>query len=93
VTTNALNNISTDENLLAMYRSRKKSEMLHEHNMAVARNEGKAEGMFKKAIETAKNFLKMRLTPEQVAQGTGLSEEEIGSCHKTVDKRSKLCYN
>ena len=38
---------------------------------------GKAEGEHKKAIETARNFLKMGLSIEQVAQGTGLSIEEI----------------
>ena len=38
---------------------------------------GKAEGERKKAIETAKNLLKMGLPIEQVAQATGLSVEEI----------------
>jgi predicted transposase/invertase (TIGR01784 family) len=73
VATNALNNISTDENLLAMYRSRKKSEMLHEHNMAVAKSEGIAEGI----IQTAKNALKLMLPIEQIKILTGLPEEEI----------------
>ncbi|MBP5448663.1 MAG: hypothetical protein J6Y01_00940, partial [Spirochaetales bacterium] len=35
------------------------------------------EGSHAKAIETARNFLRMGLTPEQVAQGTGLSLSEI----------------
>ena len=38
---------------------------------------GKKEGLQQKAIETAKNFLKMGLTIEQVANGTGLSIETI----------------
>jgi predicted transposase/invertase (TIGR01784 family) len=38
---------------------------------------GKEEGKKEKAIETAKNFLKMGLSVEQVAQGTGLSLEEV----------------
>ena len=40
---------------------------------------GRAEGERNKAIETARNFLKMGLTIQQIAQGTGLSEEEISS--------------
>jgi predicted transposase/invertase (TIGR01784 family) len=67
--TNALNTISTDENLRALLRSQKKSKMLNEHNMAVAKIEG--------ILETAKNFLKMGLSIEQIAQGTGLSTEEV----------------
>ena len=39
--------------------------------------EGIAEGSHAKAIETANNFLRMGLSKEQVAQGTGLSLEEI----------------
>ena len=35
------------------------------------------EGEHKKAIETAKNFLQMGLSIEQVSKGTGLSIEDI----------------
>ncbi len=41
------------------------------------REQGIAEGSHAKAIETARNFLRMGLSKEQVAQGTGLSLEEI----------------
>ena len=45
------------------------------------RNEGISlgitQGEHKKAIETAKKFLAMGLSIEQVADGTGLSPEEI----------------
>ena len=34
-------------------------------------------GMLQKALETAKNFLKMGLPLQQVAEGTGLSIEQI----------------
>jgi hypothetical protein len=73
VATNALNNISTDENLLAMYRSRKKSEMLHEHNMAVAKSEGIAEGI----IQTAKNMIKDKMDIFLISKYTKLPIEEI----------------
>ena len=42
-----------------------------------SKKEGIAEGSHAKAIETARNFLRMGLSKEQVAQGTGLSLEEI----------------
>ena len=38
---------------------------------------GKAEGKNEARCETARNLLKMRLTAVQIAQATGLSEEEI----------------
>ena len=40
-------------------------------------NEAREEGEHKKAVETAKKFLSMGLSVEQVANGTGLSVEEI----------------
>ncbi len=39
--------------------------------------QGIAEGEHRNAIETARNFLQMGLSKEQVAQGTGLALEEI----------------
>ena len=42
--------------------------------------EGKAEGAYDKAVATAKNFIAMGvLTIEQIAQGTGLSVEEVAA--------------
>ncbi|WP_294431579.1 hypothetical protein, partial [uncultured Treponema sp.] len=38
---------------------------------------GLAEGERKKALETARRFLQMGLPVEQIAQGVGLSVEEI----------------
>ena len=54
-----------------------KTEMDNLSSITKARENGLAEGEHKKAIETAKNFLKLGLSVEQVAQGTGLSIEEI----------------
>ena len=49
--------------------------------VSIGRNEGISigllQGEYKKAIETAKKFLAMGLSVEQVADGTGLSPEEI----------------
>ena len=48
--------------------------------------EGKLEGAEQAKIETARNFLKMGLTLEQVAQGTGLPLEEVEKLAKELSK-------
>ena len=60
-----------------------------EYGFSLGRNEGIAigeergislgitQGAYQKAVETAKKFLSMGLSVEQVADGTGLSVEEI----------------
>ena len=48
-----------------------------EHGIAIGEKLGEERGIYKKAIETAKKFLAMGLSVEQVATGTGLSPEEI----------------
>ena len=48
-----------------------------EHGIAIGEKLGEERGIYKKAIETAKKFLAMGLSVEQVATGTGLSIEEI----------------
>ena len=44
---------------------------------ATGRKEGREEGANQNKLETARNFLAMGLSPEQVAQGTGLSLEAV----------------
>ena len=39
--------------------------------------QGLIKGARQKAIETAQNFLRMGLSPEQVAQGTGMTTKEV----------------
>ena len=43
----------------------------------LGRKQGIAEGSHSAKLEDARNFLRMGLSKEQVAQGTGLSLEEI----------------
>ena len=45
--------------------------------------EGVSDGEHQKAIETAKKFLAMGISVEQVAQGTGLSLETINNLVNT----------
>lgn len=40
---------------------------------------GRIEGRIEEKYEVARNFLKMGLSPEQVAEGTGLSVSEVES--------------
>lgn len=44
---------------------------------AKGRAEGRAEGKYEEKIENAKRFLALGLSPEQVAQGTRLTTEEV----------------
>ena len=39
--------------------------------------QGREQGAYEKALETARKFLSMGLSPEQVAQGTGLPLETV----------------
>ena len=43
------------------------------------REEGREEGAYNKAVSTARNFLAMGFSVEQIAQGTGLSVEEVAA--------------
>ena len=77
--------VSSDKVARQIYDARLKTLNDRNNDMTIAREEGRqegieeglAEGALQKAIETAKNFLKMGLSIEQVAQGTGLSIEEV----------------
>ena len=47
---------------------------------AIGREEGRVEGAYDKAVSTARNFLAMGLlSVEQIAQGTGLTVEEVAA--------------
>ena len=48
-----------------------------ERGISIGLSQGITQGEYKKAVETAKKFLAMGLSVEQVATGTGLSPEEI----------------
>ena len=52
-------------------------EEAYEDGLFVGLERGLERGAYEKALETARSFLSMGLSPEQVAQGTGLSLEVI----------------
>ena len=76
---------SIKQGFLSDYLSRKSTEvenmLLTEYDydtdIAVQRQEAYENGSQQKAIETAKNFLAMGFSIEQIAQGTGLTKSEV----------------
>jgi predicted transposase/invertase (TIGR01784 family) len=59
-------------------RFRPVSEVVRELDIRDARQEGWQEGWQEGIFEAARNFLKMGIPAEQVAQGVGLTLEELG---------------
>ena len=58
-------------------------EIKHQRHMAF--DEGLSEGARQKAVENAKNLLKMNvLSPEQIAQAVGLSVEEVSGLRNSL---------
>jgi predicted transposase/invertase (TIGR01784 family) len=65
--------IARDPALLRAYEQYEKAASDYTSGINGARREGREE----KALEDAKNFLAMGLSPEQVAKGTGLDPDTI----------------
>ena len=78
---NSLSSISVNQDLwIAQYHQEMK-ERDYISGLAAAKIEGigigRAEGILDTKIETARNYLKLGLTAEQVAVGSGLPLEEV----------------
>ena len=71
--TELLQTISKDEIERARFRSRRMFRMDAEHDRLVAQDE--------KAIEIAKNLLKMGMPVDQVVTATGLTSGEVEALH------------
>ena len=69
--------LAYDLSLAAEKAAKKAAKKAREEGISIGRNEGISLGAQQKAIETAKKFLAMGLSVEQVADGTGLSIDEI----------------
>ena len=50
-------------------------------------SQGISQGAYENAVKTAKNFLSMGLSIEQIARGTGLSLEALQQLEKDFHKR------
>ena len=83
-----------EQNLLEGYIREQKAEvkmnLLTEYDeeayIRIWRRDGIIQGKQEKAIEAAQNFLAMKvLTPEQIAQGTGLSLEKVLELQKKIE--------
>ena len=72
-----LNRISTNDAMLVQQKHY--YDAIARENTIISENyeKGRAEGSHSKAVEAARNFLRMGLSKKQVAEGTGLSLEEI----------------
>ena len=66
-----------DPEVQEMLRLQQKADMDFKSAVACAESKGEKFGIEKGKIEVAKSFLKMGLSVEQVAEGTGLSIEEV----------------
>ena len=83
--TSRVEELSDDKENIALYTKLTNDEMVFNTRLMNASEEaeergherGIEQGSKEKALEIAKNFLKMGLTDEQIANGTGLSIEEI----------------
>ena len=81
----SLSNISANRDLwLAQYRQEVKERdwrsglaVVEKRGRAEGRREGRAEGERSAKLETARNYLLLGLTPEQVAKGSGLPLSEV----------------
>jgi predicted transposase/invertase (TIGR01784 family) len=71
--TEVLTNISKDDRERARFRSRKMFLMDREHDLAVARKEGRKE----ERIEVARNMLRRNRPINEIAEDTSLSRAEI----------------
>jgi predicted transposase/invertase (TIGR01784 family) len=74
-----LKHLSADEATRMRYEARELYLMDEMARRAKAHADGLAEGEAKGKFEVARNFLKMGLSVEQIAQGTGLSIEELSA--------------
>ena len=69
--------ISQDKQKRLEYEAREKSIRDHNQMMYEAEQRGMQRGEYEKAISIAKNFLALGFPISAIAQGTGLSEEQI----------------
>ena len=54
-----------------------KQEEAYEEGISIGLERGLEQGAYEKALETARTFLSMGFSPQQVAQGTGLPLETV----------------
>ena len=59
-------------------------EEAYEDGLSKGLQQGITQGAYEKAIEMAKSFLSMGLSIEQIAKGTGLSQEIIQQLEKEL---------
>jgi predicted transposase/invertase (TIGR01784 family) len=78
------------DNIKQQETNKREYESMNIHDQDTFRR-GKQQGIQEKAIETAKKFLAMGLTFEQVAEGTGLPLETVEELAKDITATQKNC--
>ena len=69
--------LAYDMHMVAKEAAKKAAKKAREEGIAIGEERGISMGVQQAKLETAKKFLAMGLSVEQVADGTGLSVEEI----------------
>ncbi len=69
--------ITEEERICAVERSRRMYQTDMQSNWATARDQGRKEGREEKSFEIARNLIQMGLSFEQIKEATGLSLEEV----------------
>ena len=75
--TTVLYELSRDEHTRALYDSREKAKWDEQSRLHGAKTEGRIEGESRKALEIARNFLRIGLETQQIVEGTGLGSDVI----------------
>ncbi len=83
---NRAKELSSDDEMVTMFDQENMHEMIRNTELEEAHDSGVAvgieQGSKEKAIQIAKNFIKMGLNDEQIANGVELPIEEIKALHK-----------
>ncbi len=89
---NRAKELSSDDEMVTMFDQENMHEMIrnteleeaHDSGVAAGIEQGLIQGSKEKAIQIAKNFIKMGLNDEQIASGAELSIEEVKELRKEV---------
>ena len=74
---NRAKELSSDDEMVTMFDQENMHEMIRNTELEEAQERGIKRGFKEKAVEIAKNLIKIGLSEDQIVESTGLSKEEI----------------
>ena len=74
---NRAKELSSDDEMVTMFDQENMHEMIRNTELEEAQERGMEHGSKEKAVEIAKNLIKIGLSEDQIVESTGLSKEEI----------------